>query len=107
MKENITSTMWVASDTSNPERSYMQPIAEQKKEKDSQEHLVYGLKGIADFLHQSITTAWRLKKSGKFNAAISQRGRCIITDTDKLLELMRLDQASKQPEYLPYYNNLY
>ena len=107
MKEDITSTMWVASDTTTPARSYVQPMTEPTKAKDSQDHLVYGLKGIADFLHQSITTAWRLKKSGKFNAAISQRGRCIITDTDKLLELMRLDQVSKQPEYIPYYNNAY
>ena len=104
MKENMTSTMWVASDTSSPARSYVQPMNEKNEKKNSQEHLVYGLKGIADFLHQSITTAWRLKKSGKYDAAISQRGRCIITDTDKLLELMRLDQASKQTEYTPYYN---
>lgn len=107
MKENITSTMWVASDTSAPARSYVQPFTEQKKAKESQDHLVYGLKGIADFLHQSITTAWRLKKSGKYDAAISQRGRCIITDTDKLLELMRLDQTSKRPDYITYYNNVY
>ena len=66
--------------------------------------LVYGLKGIADFLHQSITTAWRLKKSGKYDAAISQHGRCIITDTEKLLELMRLDHANQQQEYS---NNYY
>lgn len=104
MKENITSTMWVASNTSTPDQSYVQPMNEQKEKKNPQEHLVYGLKGIADFLHQSITTAWRLKKSGKYDAAISQRGRCIITDTDKLLELMRLDQTSKQTEYTPYYN---
>ena len=107
MKENMTSTMWVASNTSSPARSYVQPTNEQNEKKDSQEHLVYGLKGIADFLHQSITTAWRLKKSGKYNEAISQRGRCIITDTDKLLELMRLDQATKQSDYIPYYNNVY
>ena len=104
MKENITSTMWIASDTTTPARSYVQPVNETSKAKDSYPHLVYGLKGIANFLHQSVTTAWRLKKSGKFDAAISQRGRCIITDTDKLLELMRLDQAAKQTEYIPYYN---
>ena len=105
MKKYYNSTMWVASDTSAPACSDVQPFAEQKKAKDSQNHLVYGLKGIADFLHQSVTTAWRLKKSGKFDAAISQRGRCIITDTDKLLELMRLDQASKRSEYNHYYDN--
>ena len=107
MKENNNSTMWVASDTTTQAHSYVQPITEQEKAKDSQDHLVYGLKGIADFLHQSITTAWRLKKSGKYDAAISQHGRCIITDTDKLLELMRLDQANKEIEFTPYYNNIF
>jgi len=107
MKENITSTMWVASDTTTPARSYVQPMTEPTKAKDSHGHLVYGLKGLANFLHQSITTAWRLKKSGKFDAAISQRGRCIITDTEKLLELMRLDQQTEQTDFFPYYNNMY
>ena len=106
MKENNSTTMLNVSDTSMPAHPYVYPFpAELKKEKDSQAHLVYGLKGIADFLHQSVTTAWRLKKSGKYDAAISQRGRCIITDTDKLLELMRLDRASTRPQYIPYYNN--
>lgn len=100
MEDRTISTMWVASDTSTPAQSYVQPVEVTKREK----HLVYGLKGIADFLHQSVTTAWRLKKSGKYDAAISQNGRCIITDTDKLLELMRLDQASKKAQYIPYYN---
>jgi len=107
-KESITSTMWIASDTTPLPpppcvNEYAEPMVAQKSEK----HLVYGLKGIADFLHQSITTAWRLKKSGKYDAAISQHGRCIITDTDKLLELMRLDQANKEIEFTPYYNNIY
>jgi hypothetical protein len=65
------------------------------------------LKGLADFLHQSITSAWRLKASGKYDAAISQHGRCIITDTEKLLELMRLNQQSEQSIPYPYYNNMY
>ena len=107
MKENITSTMWVASDTTTPARSYVQPMTEPTKAKDSHGHLVYGLKGLADFLHQSITTAWRLKKSGKFDAAISQHGRCIITDTEKLIELMRLNQQTEQSVSYPYDNNMY
>lgn len=106
MKENITTTTWAASSTALPERSYTLPTDEKKESNGAQSHLVYGLKGIADFLHQSITTAWRLKKSGKYDAAISQNGRCIITDTDKLLELMRLDQASDQPLYYSFYNNV-
>ena len=81
--------------------------ADGKSEEKHSPKLVYGLKGIADFLHQSITTAWRLKKSGKYDAAISQHGRCIITDTEKLLELMRLDQQTEQTSFFPYYNNMY
>lgn len=75
-----------------------------QNEKKREPKLVYGLEGLADFLHQSVTSAWRLKKTGKYNAAISQHGRCIITDTEKLLELMRLDHANKQQEYV---NNYY
>ena len=78
-----------------------------QNEKKRDPKLVYGLKGLAEFLHQSITSAWRLKKSHKFDAAISQRGRCIITDTEKLLELMRLDQQTEQSISYPYYNNMY
>ena len=103
IKENYES--WTTTSSS----MYAAPSvhADGKSEEKHSPKLVYGLKGLADFLHQSVTTAWRLKKSGKYDAAISQRGRCIITDTDKLLELMRLDQASKQPDYIPYYNNVY
>ena len=100
-----TTKMWVVSDTFTLSHSYANPsIGEQEGKKMSKEHLVYGLKGLADFLHQSVTTAWRLKKSGKYDAAISQRGRCIITDTDKLLELMRLDvSANNQINNIHYY----
>lgn len=108
MKENRTTTMWVTSDTTPPPPTpYDFPYGEPRQEEKQEKHLVYGLKGIADFLHQSVTTAWRLKKSGKYDAAISQRGRCIITDTEKLLELMRLDQTQERPDYFPYYNNMY
>ena len=99
-KTEIGYIKWTTTSTS----IYATPSIHTDGKKDSTPKLVYGLKGIADFLHQSITTAWRLKKSGKYDSAISQRGRCIITDTDKLLGLMRLDQASNQPDYIPYYN---
>ena len=69
--------------------------------------LVYGLTGLATFLQSSITTAWRVKKNPRYRAAISQHGRCIITDTEKLLELMRLDQTPEQSVSYPYYNNIY
>lgn len=103
MNDNMTTTAWVTSDTNvYPQPSHYYGNEPQKKKEPN---LVYGLKGIADFLHQSITTAWRLKSSGKYNAAISQRGRCIITDTDKLLELMRLDQTSNLPNF--FYKSAY
>ena len=105
MNKNNNSSTWFMSDTDlTPPSSYVSPFGEPVVKKEAEKHLVYGLQGIADFLHQSITTAWRLKKSGKYDAAISQRGRCIITDTDKLLELMRLDQSSKRSNYTHYYN---
>ncbi len=96
---------WIATSSS----TYAAPSVkiDGKSEDNHTPKLVYGLKGIADFLHQSITTAWRLKKSGKYDAAISQRGRCIITDTEKLLELMRLDKTAEQSVSYPYYNNIY
>lgn len=107
MKDNNSKFEWVTSDTFMPvEHPYVR-ATESKEEKGSQDHLVYGLKGLADFLHQSVTTAWRLKKSGKFDSAICQRGRCIITDTEKLLELMRLDNLSSsgQSGYSLYVNS--
>lgn len=100
MYEEITSTAWVSSDTSI--RQLVQPYYGKEDRAEPKKQLVYGLKGLADFLHQSITTAWRLKSSGKYNAAISQRGRCIITDTNKLLELMRLDCSSFNSNYPSY-----
>ena len=101
MCEVMKTTMWVSSSTAENQMTIHNNGYEKKT--DSPKELVYGLKGLADFLHQSITSAWRLKKSAKFDAAISQNGRCIITDTNKLLELMRLDQQSIQGDY-PFYN---
>lgn len=102
--DNKKYSNWIATDSS----MYAAPSVrtDGKSEEKHSPKLVYGLKGIADVLHQSITSAWRLKKSGKYDAAISQHGRCIITDTEKLLELMRLDKTAEQSSY-PYYNNIY
>lgn len=96
---------WVLSDTSEPQ-SMDSPRHEVNLHKDVRKKhgsLVYGLKGLAEFLHVSITTAWRWKKSHKYDAAICQNGRCIITDTDKLLELMQLDQSTETNELYSTY----
>ena len=53
-----------------------------------QEHrLEYGIAGIARIFNCSISTANRIKASGKIDKAISQRGRLIVIDADKALQL--------------------
>lgn len=51
--------------------------------------LVYGITGLAKFLGCSDATAWRYKKSGRFDAAISQFGDKIIFDTEKVLQILK------------------
>ena len=60
-------------------------IIEQPKEK----RLVYGIAGIAQLFNCSMTTANRIKASGKIDRAISQCGRMITVDADLALELMK------------------
>jgi len=60
-------------------------IVEQPKEK----RLVYGIAGIAQLFNCSMTTANRIKASGKIDQAISQYGRMITVDADLALELMK------------------
>ncbi|OCA69186.1 hypothetical protein BBI01_18245 [Chryseobacterium artocarpi] len=52
------------------------------------EKYVYGLKGIANLLGCSVSSATRLKRSGKINNAIVQDGRKIIVDVQKALSLL-------------------
>lgn len=49
--------------------------------------LEYGIAGIARIFNCSISTANRIKASGKIDKAISQRGRLIVIDADKAIEL--------------------
>lgn len=49
---------------------------------------VYGLAGIAQLLGCSITTANRIKKSGRIDKAIRQIGRKIIVDANLAMELL-------------------
>lgn len=48
---------------------------------------VHGLAGIASLFGCSIPTAYRIKKSGVIDAAITQVGRKIVVDAPKALEL--------------------
>ena len=51
--------------------------------------LVYGISGLARLLGCSDTTAWRHRKSGKFDAATSHLGDTLVFDSRKVLEIMR------------------
>ena len=54
-----------------------------------EKRLVYGIAGIAQLFNCSMTTANRIKASGKIDRAISQCGRMITVDADLALELMK------------------
>ena len=56
---------------------------------DTERKLVYGIAGIARLFNCSMTTANRIKASGRIDKAISQHGRIIIVDADLALELMK------------------
>lgn len=59
------------------------PQAPTKTEK----RLVYGIAGIAQIFNCSMTTANRIKASGRIDRAIMQNGRIIVVDADLALEL--------------------
>ena len=48
---------------------------------------VYGIAGIAQIFNCSMTTANRIKASGRINDAITQHGRIIVVDANKALQL--------------------
>lgn len=50
--------------------------------------LLYGIAGIAQIFNCSMTTANRIKASGKIDRAITQYGRTIVIDVDMALELL-------------------
>ena len=61
------------------------PVVEKKPEQTKR--LVYGISGIAQLFNCSMTTANRIKASGRIDDAITQYGRIIVVDADKALLL--------------------
>lgn len=57
--------------------------AQPKEEK----RLVYGIAGIAQIFNCSMTTANRIKASGRIDDAITQHGRIIVVDANKALQI--------------------
>lgn len=54
-----------------------------------EKRLVYGIAGIAQLFNCSMTTANRIKASGRIDDAITQHGRIIVVDADKALVLFK------------------
>lgn len=52
-----------------------------------EKRLVYGITGIAQIFNCSMTTANRIKASGRIDDAITQHGRIIVVDANKALQL--------------------
>lgn len=70
--------------------SVMQRLSNNEEEKVTNKRLVYGIAGIAQLFNCSMTTANRIKASGKIDQAISQTGRMITIDADLALQLMKI-----------------
>lgn len=70
--------------------SVMQRLSNNEEEKVTNKGLVYGIAGIAQLFNCSMTTANRIKASGKIDKAISQTGRMITVDADLALQLMKI-----------------
>lgn len=60
-------------------------LAEEREQKTSCE--AYGLQGIADLFGVSLSQAKRIKASGVISKAVAQRGRTIIINKQKALDL--------------------
>ena len=58
-----------------------------EKTPEQTKRLVYGISGIAQLFNCSMTTANRIKASGRIDDAITQHGRIIVVDADKALLL--------------------
>lgn len=73
------------------------PTSDQESNIDSRSNYhedpkyVYGIRGIANLLNCSISTANRIKQRGVIDQAIIQQGRTIIVDAEKALDLLRKD----------------
>lgn len=70
--------------------SVMKRLSNNEEEKVTNKRLVYGIAGIAQLFNCSMTTANRIKASGKIDKAISQTGRMITVDADLALQLMKI-----------------
>ena len=66
-----------------------EPPVEERNFAASSRRYVYGIGGIAQLFNCSMTTANRIKQSGRIDKAISQAGRMIAVDAELALQLMK------------------
>ena len=71
------------------ERSRVQIGKEEKSKQQLEKKLAYGIRGLAELLNCSISTAQKIKNSGVLDKAITQFGRKMIIDSDMALKLIK------------------
>lgn len=62
-------------------------IPQQAIQEVKEHRKVYGIAGIAQIFNCSMTTANRIKRSGRIDRAITQHGRIIVVDVELALQL--------------------
>ena len=61
-----------------------------------QKNYVFGQKGLASLLQTSLATAWKIKRSGVLDPAISQVGKKFAVDADLAMELLKRSNKRKR-----------
>lgn len=67
-------------------------VTKPEEPKTPERRFVYGIAGIAQLFNCSMTTANRIKASGRIDKAISQSGRIIVVDADQALKLYSINK---------------
>ena len=75
----------------------LQPTVVVDNTSSSGKRLEYGYGGIQRIFNCSNTTAWKIKKSGVIDKAITQWGRQIVIDIDLALELGSIYVKKNKP----------
>lgn len=73
-----------------------QQQAEATKTHDDDRWLVNSAQALAEILGTSVSTIWRMKAQGILDEAISQCGKWIVFDVNKVLELTNISNRRKK-----------
>lgn len=64
--------------------------------KEVKKHYVYGYQGLCDFLKIGKTSVYKLLKSGVIDAAVTQKGKILIVDSDMVLDLLKVHKKNRR-----------